>query len=52
MNQLLSDELCVCMSCVPLSMFLLLSEVVLACKKGIKDLLCSFVVKHLAISAR
>lgn len=51
MSQRLSDELCVLMSSVPLSMFLFLSEVVLTYTKRIKDLLCSFVVRHLAISA-
>lgn len=52
MSQRPSDELCVLMSSVPLSMFLFLSEVVLTYKKRIKDLLCSFVVRHLAISAK
>ena len=42
---------CNLMSCVPSSRFLFLSEVVLTYRKGIKDLLCSCVVKHLAVSA-
>ena len=51
MNQMPSDELCVYELCAP-GMFLFLSEVVLTYRKGIKDLLCSCVVKHLAVSAQ
>ena len=50
-KKIVRHESCNLMSYVSSSMFLFLSEVVLTYRKGIKDLLCSCVVKHLAVSA-